>query len=113
MDIYIYDSQVALTGNGTTSGVVTVADNTPFYPGTAVWIYGTTAAKLNCVVTDLVGTTGVKLRAIGQPLTLAGAPKYGNSDMSAYTTADGATISIPAQLAPVISINPVTKLPHA
>lgn len=116
MDIYISERQTSLTGNGTTTGEITVSDTTPFYPGTTGYIYGTTAAHIGVIITDIVSGTVLRLRRTPSLNVLnieTPANKYGNNDMSAYTTADGAVLAIGAQLAPVASINPVTKLPHA
>jgi hypothetical protein len=113
VDILIGDSIVALTANGTTGGFVTVADNSPFYPGAVCSIYGTTAAAKSCLIVQLSGATLVQLQVLPAFATIGAAPNYGASDMSAFTTADGAKIAIPAQAAPVQSANPVTKKPHA
>lgn len=113
MDILIGESLVALTVSGTTGGWITVADNTPFYPGALCNIFGTTTAGKTCLILQLSSTTLVQLQFLPTFGVTGAAPTYGANDMSAYTTTDTAYVNIPAQLAPVQSANPVTKKPHA
>ena len=102
MDIQVPAAAANLTANGGATGYVTVADNTPFYPGCIAWLSDTDGSQ-RCLITDLVGTTLVGLRFLleencgyrFQP------PSYGRSNCSAYTLAKSAKINMPAQVAPV------------
>jgi hypothetical protein len=90
---------VALTGNGTAGGYVTVADASQFALGAIVTLRGSTATAATYQIADINLTSNT----IGLRAVYAGTPNlnginYGLSDVSAYTTADSAHIYQPAQL---------------
>lgn len=101
MNETIPEAFAALTGNGTAAGIITIADNTPFYAGALAWIWGTTAANRRVQIVRLIGTTQMVLRFHGNSTDgedIAVAPTYGADNMTAYTTADAAKINMEAQV---------------
>ncbi len=83
--INVPKTSAALTGNGTTAGYVTVADNSAFYVGAIVNLSSDTQDGVRGIITELVSSTGVGIR-------LDGTIGYGRSDLSDYTTADNAIL---------------------
>lgn len=87
----------ALTGTGTTLGVVAVADTTAFYAGMIGWISDGTK-NVRVLVTKIVDATHLALKAIGSDsgsnVTLLNFAQ--GSDMSGFTT--GARVDMPGQL---------------
>ncbi len=90
----------ALTVNGTTAGLITVADSTIFWVGARLIILGTLAAPKECVITSIPSVTTITLKATQAELGHDKSKRqynYGNSDMSAFLVADAAQIVMPAQ----------------
>lgn len=90
----VHKKHAALTANGGADGLVTVADNSGWLPGSTVWLSSSTQEGLQCIVSQLVGTTQIRLRK-------ADAPAPGAANVSAYLLADGAKISMESQVVPV------------
>jgi hypothetical protein len=78
-----YESQ-ALTGNGTATGYVTVADTTDFYIGARVLLRSATVAAAEYRIIEKTATT------LG--LRLTSASGTGRSSCAAYLTADSAVV---------------------
>ncbi len=85
-----------LTQDGGADGYVVVADNTPFWPGARVQLWGNTLPTLVCVVTDTPDTDKVGLRVLTDPN--GGDGGTGRTDVSAYTVALASTIAQERQL---------------
>lgn len=103
MNIEVPSAHAAFTSNGTTAGIVTVADSSPFYAGCVAWIKSSGQPSARVIIVAIPSATTIKVRFIGEtdidriPLQIYG----GASDISAYTTAQNATISMESQLAHV------------
>ena len=89
---------VPLTADATTAGLVTIADNSTWITGTKVTISSTTEAPTECIVVEMIGSTQLRLRALGAR------SKYGFSDMWIYDTVDSARISREQQVVPVLAV---------
>lgn len=85
----------ALTADGEAAGYITVADNEGFYPGAVAWIRDNNSDPLECIITELVGTTKIGLR------NKRTGSYGGRTDMSGYTIAQNATISMEGQVVAV------------
>lgn len=81
----------ALTADGTNQGVVTVADTAAFYAGAMAYLSATGLATLEVTITSIVDTTKMTVRRTDVKLN------YGNTNVSAYKVADGASITQPPQ----------------
>jgi hypothetical protein len=105
--ISVPEASAALTANGGATGYVTVADNTPFYPGCIAWLSNTDAVNQRCLITDLSGTTLIGIRFLPEENDPVGKQfsaryqGYGRSNCSAFTVAKSSRISMSSQLAPV------------
>lgn len=98
-----------LSANGTSLGYITVPDIRRFFVGAIVWLKDNDTAPARYKVTELAYTTApagtIRLRAFpANPGTDANGYyslnqiSYGHSDVSAYTTAQGAVVTIHKQL---------------
>lgn len=104
MQIVVPAISTALTANGTTAGVVTIASTTDVYPGVKGWLSGTALTSREIVVMRVLTATTFVARFVEGPPRVA-------SDLSAYTTAATARYDQVSQLAEVV---PVTaKIPSA
>lgn len=104
-------TQDTLTADGDTNGYVTVAANDNYYPGAKVWLADNgTAGNAEFVVTDLKGSTKIGLRKLPTFGVNAQGPQYGRSDVSAWTVANGTTISQRATVVRV-ELSNITKVP--
>jgi hypothetical protein len=100
--IRIPESIIPLTGNGTTTGYVTIDINAySLNPGTVVNLYSLPAGSLECVVTEVRDNGEVGLRA--RPTTADTPLKvhYGRNDVSAWLVADNAVLCVEKQLVPM------------
>lgn len=100
----------ALTANGTTTGLITIADIRNFHKGAIVYLKDNDTAPRKYKIGAIAYTTApagtLQLRAINDIPGVdntTGAPilnaiSYGFSDVSAYTTAQNAVVSIPKQI---------------
>ena len=90
---------VALTSNGTSAGVVTIANTALFPAGTICWLVDDDSdSGLRVKVIKVLTTTTLTVRAIPLP-DMMRAPTYGNvSDVSAYTTAKHSTLNCEQQV---------------
>lgn len=93
----------AITVNGTTTGFITVADNSVFYAGAQAFLQSATGQQEVKIVS--IGAGGlIGLRAVSRAALQAGgvsglqAPQYGQSDMSAYTVAQAWKLYQPRQI---------------
>jgi hypothetical protein len=99
MNIVCAQASAALSSNGDNTGYASVASNTPFFVGAIVFLRSTTVTK-RCIITELKSTTQVGLRFIADdnekqlPIQVYG----GRSDLTAFTTANSATIFQESQL---------------
>jgi len=100
-NIQIPAANAAFTADGTAAGLVTVADNTPFYPGAIVNIRDNTGKSQECTITSLSGTTKIYVRfnnfsgAAGPP----SGPSYAaGNDISGWTLANQSYIFQDSQL---------------
>lgn len=97
-----------LTVSGTATGTVTVTDYRGFHVGAHAWLKGTVAAPKEYIIVSITPTTGTAATITLRNLPNAGssttnslslnAVSYGLSDVSAYTTGDGAILSIAQQI---------------
>lgn len=110
MDILTPAAHAALTADGGSNGYVQVANNALFPVGAKVWLSSSTVTGVNCIVTDLVGTTQVGLRFIPTFAKAGIAPAYGKSNCSAYLVANSAALDIDAQLVPSPNITGLTPI---
>ena len=94
----VSSKSVALTGNGTAAGLVTIASNTGWVTGTKVTLSSTAEDPLECIVVEMIGSTQLRLRA------LTNRARHGFSNVAAYLVADGARISRVTQVVPVLSV---------
>lgn len=94
MDVLAPSAHAPLTANGGSNGYVTVADNTLFPVGAKVWLSSNAIAGVNCIVTNVIGTTQVGLRFV------VPVPGYGQNNCSAYLVANNAVLDMDAQLVP-------------
>ncbi len=79
----------AITVNGTSNGIVTLASTLGYYVGALVWLSSATQPSIQCLVESVSGAT-LGLRAV----TKKG---YGFSDVSAYLVADAARVDMESQ----------------
>lgn len=77
---------------GTSDGFVDIGDNSNFYPGATVVIWSSTQPGVECIVTELSGSTKIGLRRKG------GWQNTGRSDMSMFLKTEGAHVNQPAQV---------------
>lgn len=92
----------ALTGDGDATGYVTVADNSPFYPGAEAWLSNATLNQ-RVIITDLNGTTKIGVRFVADVVSNSSALMYGSrSSATAFTVASGSRINMPQQLVRVV-----------
>ncbi len=83
-------------------GYVSVADNTPFYPGCIAWLQDDDGSQ-RCLIVKLEGSDKIWLRFLpeeNQGIKFP-QPRDGYSDCTSYTTAKSSRIYQEAQLAPV------------
>ena len=90
----------AITVNGTTTGFVTVGDSTGFYVGATCFINNASSGQEVKIVSISSGVIGLK--TVNRP-ALDGVRgleqlNYGQSDMSAYTSASPSKIYQPRQI---------------
>ncbi len=92
---------IAAVTAATNKGVVTVADNTLFYPGTLGWLSKTDgSAQKRVQIVQRVGTTQLTVRVVADGTeTTKPAPSFGLSDVSAFNTAS--SLCVEAQVASV------------
>lgn len=100
------------TSDGTSAGLVTVASTTPFRESAVCWLSGTALPSIKVKIIQIIDGTTMKVRKLPDDLALdltSGgvkgvrilgdfAPKYGTSDISAYTTTATAHIDMEQQL---------------
>lgn len=92
----------AFTANGDGDGYVDVSSNAGFYVGAIAYIARNNLQE-RVIITELVGTTQVGVRKIGDDNKQQGAiQRYGGrSDLTGYTTALSSRLEMPAQLVKV------------
>lgn len=78
----VADAQAAVTA-ATAGGKLTVASNTPFYPGALAWVSGTDNVSYRVRIVALVGATDMLVRQEHNNNELKGPPNYGLTSMSA------------------------------
>lgn len=106
MKVLVPEASAAVTVNGTSTGYITVASDTPFYVGAECWLKNN-AGSQRCVIVDLPGSGLIGLRFLAEE-NLQGArqfpaPNYGRSNCSAYTVATSSKLWMPSQW---VSVNP-------
>lgn len=129
MNVEVSQIDTALTGNGTAQGLVTVSSTTGILPGAIGQLYQSTGGfiSLTVQVTDVVDGTTFHVRVIAQPalgpigsgpgpasgspgfgqtLTQNTPPNYGRSNVSAFTTANGARF---CQNAQIVRVEPTAQ----
>jgi hypothetical protein len=120
MNVEVSQIDVALTGSGTAQGGVTVASTTGFLPGAFCQLYQVVSGavqSLTVQITDIPSSILLNVRIAAQPggqpaqtapqlpstdvgsntLTQNLPPNYGRSDVSVFTTGNGARICQNAQ----------------
>lgn len=107
MDIQVATAFATMTAPGSTDGYITVADNSPFFPGAEVWLINSAATlRQRAIITDLQDLDRIGVRF--WPETAPIVPiYYGRSDCSAFGVGD--KICQDAQPVPVDSPNFVKK----
>jgi len=127
MNVEVSQIDLALTGNGTAQGAVTVVSTTGFLPGAICQLYDNTGMSLTVKVVTVPSATTLTLRIAAQPQTgptaggaqAAGTasapastltenikPNYGFSDVSSFLTANGARI---CQNAQIVRVEPAAQ----
>lgn len=96
-------ASAALTANGTSAGVVTVASTTPFYAGAEAFVKDDNSTGVKVIITRLLSSTTMQCRPLldaDEPLEAQkNAMNYAaGGDLSAYTTAQNARIEMPSQV---------------
>lgn len=100
----VAEARAQLTGTGSTAGVIAVADNSIFFPGTSAWLSdGTPANSREVLILNRISTTQLTIRVKNpQPTNEDGfravGPRYGVSDASSFTVAYA--LIMPRQYAP-------------
>jgi hypothetical protein len=93
----VAQNMALLTANGTTQGMLTVADTSLFPAGCFVFLIGNTVPSVKCKVIKVLSATTLTVRIVPSPEEL-NSPLYGwLSDVSTYTTADSAKLYIEHQ----------------
>lgn len=103
MGVWAEATADALTANGTSLGVATVASNLKYKVGATVWITANAVPTKECVVVALGGSTLITLREKVFPFAGTRAGErigYGLANLSAFTTAANARIFQEAGIAP-------------
>lgn len=103
MGVWAKATSDALTVNGTSLGVATVASNAEYKVGATVWIRANAVASKECVVVAVGSGGTVTLREKVFPFsgTRAGEKiQYGLADLSAFTVAANARLHQEAGIAP-------------
>lgn len=118
MQIEAKETTAAFTADGTTLGVVTIADTTPFYKGAEAFLINTAGSAKRCKIMKITDATHLEVLLIPDDIghdasgnfasTAASWIGYGRSDISTYTVASGAKISQPAQL---VRVEPTVQKP--
>ena len=91
------DAVAALTVDGTAAGLVTVADATPFFPGSKVWLNSTTQVATEFKIVKVTGNV-LSLRAVAPGDRQL---SYGFTNCSIWKVADAATVFQTAQIVAV------------
>jgi hypothetical protein len=96
-------ASAALTVDGSADGYVTVADNTVFFKGAQAFLSDGNTAATEAVITEIGAAGKVGLRIVtrqapddNSPGGLRG-PNYGRSDLTAFTVAQSAKLTMPSQ----------------
>ncbi|NBT58970.1 hypothetical protein EBT16_09330 [bacterium] len=92
MCVDIPEVSIDLKNHGSADGFVDIGDNSKFYPGATVFIWSSTQAGVECIVTELSGVDKIGLRRKG------GWQNTGRSDMSMFLQSQGARVNQPAQV---------------
>jgi hypothetical protein len=87
----------ALTANGTTGGLITIGSNVGWLPGALAWLDSSGQDPVEVKIVEQVGTTQLRLRRTDA----AGQARGAASDVSAFTTAQNATIAMAQQVVAV------------
>lgn len=97
----INNTSAAITA-ATAGGLITVADNTIFFPGAKGWISKNDgSASMRVKLISRVGTTQLRVRRIADGTeAIVPAPSYGLTDVSAFNATS--TLFVEAQLVPVV-----------
>jgi hypothetical protein len=114
-------ASAAFTANGGTDGSITMASTTAFRKNAKCWLTSSGQPSLKVIITEVTDATHLKVRSIPDQLTLMTAaqigsapggsggpvatvrhlgdfaPKYGTTDISAYTLAQTAKIDQESQ----------------
>lgn len=96
---------VELVSDGGADGIVQIDNNTGWLPGATVWIRDDNTAGLECTIVEQIGADKIRLRS------KTSAAKHGATDMSDYTVAQNASLSMEGQVVPVLA--PYTPLGRA
>ena len=94
--IWVPEANAALTADGSATGYITVADNSPFYPSAEAFLYSANVTGQRVKITELVSTNKIGIRFLGEFPNQV--PTYGKSDCSSLKLADTAMISMPGQV---------------
>jgi hypothetical protein len=112
-NIQIPQAVAAFAADGGADGFITVADNTPFYPGATVFLVDNNGLSQECVITKLSGATKIGVRFTNGPKA-DGSPargyNYGRNPCDAFTLANGSRIMQDSQLCPVEHTTVVKKI---
>lgn len=91
---YMPEKFAVLAADGTADGLANVTANSGWLPGATGWLAADTQTSLHVAVIEAVGADRVRLRLLGAPAT-------GFVNISAYTTARNASLSLEGQTVPV------------
>jgi hypothetical protein len=92
--VQVSKKHAALTANGTTGGIATIASNTGWLAGAIANLTADDQDPLEVKIVEQIGSTQLRLRATDSDVKARG----GFTDISAYTTAQNARLSMAQQV---------------
>jgi hypothetical protein len=127
MNVEVSQIDLALTGNGTAQGAITVVSTTGFLPGAICQLYDNTGLSVTVQIVTVPSATTLTLRLAAQPqsgpaaggpqaagtasapastLTQNLKPNYGFSNVSAFLTTNAARI---CQNSQIVRVEPAAQ----
>ncbi len=106
---YVDKKFALLTDNAGADGLVSIVSNAGWLPGATVFIVSTAVASTECIISEVIGNTQLRLRSKGTTrngqIGFVGAtPRGGRTDLHLYLLANGANISMEGQVVPVRAV---------